>query len=66
MSMHSEPWPSDNKEVLQQIERELDAFEKFELEFRASERKERAERVRILLSKQPSPDEPPSEPVSHH
>lgn len=66
MSIHSEPWPSDNKEVLQQIERELDAFEKFELEFRASERKERVERIKILLNKEPSPDEAPSEPAQHH
>ncbi len=44
MSMHSEPWLTDDKDLIQQIERELDAFEQAELAFRAQERQEREER----------------------
>lgn len=66
MSMHSEPWLSDDKEFIQQIERELDAFEQAELAFRAQERREREEKVRILLTGQLSPDTPPAEASACH
>lgn len=66
MSMHSEPWLSDDKEFIQQIERELDAFEQAELAFRAQERREREETVKVLLTKQLSPGDRPVEASAYH
>ncbi|WP_424630269.1 hypothetical protein [Bradyrhizobium sp. SYSU BS000235] len=69
MSMHSEPWPSDNKDIIEQIERELDAFEQAELAFRAQERSEREEKIKLLLSGYTAPAEPGAEqltPPPHH
>jgi hypothetical protein len=69
MSMHSEPWPSDNKDIIEQIERELDAFEQAELAFRARERSEREEKIQLLLSGHAEPAEPEAEqltpPLNH-
>jgi hypothetical protein len=65
-SMHSEPWLSDDKEFIQQIERELDAFEQAELAFRAQERREREETVKVLLTNQLSPADPPAEASAYH
>lgn len=65
MSMQFEPWLSD-KDFIEQIERELDAFEHAELAFRARERQEREETVKVLLTRQLSPDDPPLEPLSYH
>ncbi len=65
MSIHSEPWLSDDKDFIQQIERELDAFEAAELAFRAQERQEREATVKVLLTKL-SPVEPPGEQSAYH
>ena len=62
----SEPWLSDDKELIQQIERELDAFEEAELAFRARERREREETVKVLLNGHLSPDEPAEEESAYH
>ncbi len=65
MSMQLEPWLSD-KDFIEQIERELDAFEEAELAFRARERREREETLKILLTRPLSPDDPPLEPSAYH
>jgi hypothetical protein len=66
MSMQLEPWLSDDKDFVEQIERELDAFEQAELAFRAQERKEREETVKILMTRELSPGDPPTEPLAYH
>ena len=64
--MYSEPWLSDDKDFVEQIERELDAFERAELAFRAQERREREETVKVLLTGQLSPDEQLEEESAYH
>lgn len=65
MSMQLEPWLTD-KDFVEQIERELDAFEQAELAFRAGERKEREETIKILMTRQLSLDDPAGEPPAYH